>query len=216
MVLTDVPRTVDQLRPEVPRALAAIVAKCLEKVPATRFATVAELAMALEPFAPADTRELAHRIARIASGSKGGTTAPLATSSGTRIAVAGGTSVNWSGKTELMQSSGKRVAVVVSIVGGLAVAAAIVAVLVLRPGRHAPPVTPAVAVPTVETPLPTATLAPTASAPASASGVSETAAPSATASTSAHPAFGHPVGIPFTAPVRPGASAEPPKYRTSW
>src|ERR1019366_996818 len=44
---------------------ARIVNRCLEKDPAQRFASVAELAAALAPFAPADTRELAVRIARI-------------------------------------------------------------------------------------------------------------------------------------------------------
>jgi eukaryotic-like serine/threonine-protein kinase len=46
------PKRVSELRPEVPPALAEAVHKCLEKNPDDRFAHVAELAMALLPFAP--------------------------------------------------------------------------------------------------------------------------------------------------------------------
>ncbi|HVJ91976.1 MAG TPA: serine/threonine-protein kinase, partial [Labilithrix sp.] len=44
------------LRPDVPEELAAIVARCLERRPERRFQTIAELARALESFAPASLR----------------------------------------------------------------------------------------------------------------------------------------------------------------
>jgi eukaryotic-like serine/threonine-protein kinase len=47
------PRRLDAVRPEVPSGFADVVARCLEKDRANRFATVAELAIALLPFAPA-------------------------------------------------------------------------------------------------------------------------------------------------------------------
>jgi serine/threonine-protein kinase len=45
------PERLDHVRPEVPASFADIVARCLQKDPADRFATVAELAIALLPFA---------------------------------------------------------------------------------------------------------------------------------------------------------------------
>jgi eukaryotic-like serine/threonine-protein kinase len=48
----DAHRPIADLRPGLPSALAAIVERCLEKDPALRFADAAELASALEPFAP--------------------------------------------------------------------------------------------------------------------------------------------------------------------
>jgi serine/threonine-protein kinase len=211
MVLTEVPRTVDQLRPDVPPMLAAVIARCLEKDPARRFASVAELAAALEPFAPADTRDLARRIARIASGSKPG--APLTSSA--RIAVTGSTSVNWSGKTEVASSSGKRVALVLAIGGVLALGAAVAVVLALRMGKPHP-MAPAALVDSAAT-TPAASTAPAASlTPAASSTTAETLAPVPTASASAHPAAGRTTAGPATPATKPGSSVEPPKYRTSW
>jgi eukaryotic-like serine/threonine-protein kinase len=52
-VLEQEPRPLVELRPDVPPELAAVVARCMQKEPSDRFADVAELAMALLPFAPA-------------------------------------------------------------------------------------------------------------------------------------------------------------------
>jgi serine/threonine-protein kinase len=46
------PRPLRELRPEVPEELEHVVARCMQKDPAKRFANVAELAVALLPFAP--------------------------------------------------------------------------------------------------------------------------------------------------------------------
>jgi len=51
--------------PEAPEALAAVVRRCLEKDPAARFGSIAELARALEPFAPVGSRLSVERIVRI-------------------------------------------------------------------------------------------------------------------------------------------------------
>src|SRR5258708_17680365 len=51
-ILDKEPRRLSDLRPEVPPGLADVVARCLQKNPANRFANVAELAVALLPFAP--------------------------------------------------------------------------------------------------------------------------------------------------------------------
>jgi serine/threonine-protein kinase len=52
-------------RADVPEALSQAVLRCLEKSPAARFQNVAELAAALEPFAPPDMRGAAERIASV-------------------------------------------------------------------------------------------------------------------------------------------------------
>jgi serine/threonine-protein kinase len=52
-VLESEPEPLERLRPEVPVELVEVVARCLAKDPADRYANVAELADALLPFAPA-------------------------------------------------------------------------------------------------------------------------------------------------------------------
>ena len=74
-----------EARPDVPEALAAVVARCLEKQPVARYANVAELARALAPFTP-DGRRSFERIARVldldtkAVVAPGSVTLPLASS----------------------------------------------------------------------------------------------------------------------------------------
>jgi serine/threonine-protein kinase len=64
-VLLENPTPIRGLRPDVPPALEAAVMRALEKDPAKRFGTVAELAMALVPFGPARTRANAERASRV-------------------------------------------------------------------------------------------------------------------------------------------------------
>ncbi len=86
-VLNDPPIPLSTTRPEATPELARIVGRCLEKDPERRYPNVAELAAALAPFARADTRELAERIARI---SQSGGRAPQ---SATPRPIANGTAV---------------------------------------------------------------------------------------------------------------------------
>jgi serine/threonine-protein kinase len=58
-ILHTEPRRLDDVRPEVPPPFADVVARCLQKDPANRFATVAELAIALLPFASARSLAIA-------------------------------------------------------------------------------------------------------------------------------------------------------------
>jgi serine/threonine-protein kinase len=51
-VASDPPRDARERRPELDEALVSVVNRCLEKNPADRYASVAELARALAPFAP--------------------------------------------------------------------------------------------------------------------------------------------------------------------
>jgi serine/threonine-protein kinase len=65
MIATEEPPELDALRRDVPVALAAVVRRCFKKNRDERFANVAELARALEPFAPEEARGTVARIARI-------------------------------------------------------------------------------------------------------------------------------------------------------
>ncbi|MBN8615103.1 MAG: serine/threonine protein kinase, partial [Deltaproteobacteria bacterium] len=54
-LMTDVPRPMIELRPEVTPALAAIVARAMEKSPGHRFATATEMATALRALSPSES-----------------------------------------------------------------------------------------------------------------------------------------------------------------
>jgi serine/threonine-protein kinase len=64
-VLLENPTPIRGVRPDVPPALEAAVMRALEKDPMKRFATVADLAMALVAFGPARTRANAERASRV-------------------------------------------------------------------------------------------------------------------------------------------------------
>jgi serine/threonine protein kinase len=64
-ILTQPPRQLRKIRFDAPEELERIVERCLAKKPQDRFATVAELAAALEPFAPPEARSVAERTQRI-------------------------------------------------------------------------------------------------------------------------------------------------------
>jgi serine/threonine-protein kinase len=233
MVLTEEPPPIEQLRADVPPGLVRVIARCLEKDPSRRFGSIAELAAALEPFAPADTRDLAARIARIGStqSSLGG----QAITGPARVVVTGATSANWSGKTELATSRSRMVVALTAAILALLLAGGVTAAALVRSNRrHAgagpsasiaasPAIAPATgsAASTGATP-PAAMESATGSSPLVASGpaASSSVARTVTAPPStAAAATGRPSGRPpSTAPAAATDSAplEPPKYRTSW
>jgi serine/threonine protein kinase len=215
MVLMDAPRPLASLRANVPTPLVRAIERCLEKDPRARFQSVAELALALEPFAPADTRELAARIARIGAGATGA----LATSpSRDNPRAVSGTSGNWSQAT-VLQPATRRIRV--AIVGLSCAAAAGALVFVLT--RKAPPA--AVAVDPSPLPVaPSATAAPVVLTPEAPPVVTARAevnvAPSAAPPAAAH---GPAMQVAAPRPVRakadaqaPTGSEDAPKYRTTW
>jgi len=64
-VTNDPTPSIRSFRPEVPPALEAVIARCLEKAPANRYPNVADLAIALLPFAPLRARTSVDRISGI-------------------------------------------------------------------------------------------------------------------------------------------------------
>jgi serine/threonine-protein kinase len=64
-VLGSTPVHLGERRPDLPRPMADAIMRCLEKDREARFATVAELASAMEPFAPPGARGSAARVARV-------------------------------------------------------------------------------------------------------------------------------------------------------
>lgn len=65
LVLGAPPRPIEEARPDVPPQLAAVITRCLQKEPDARFATVAELAEALDPFVPIGTAKAGERVRRV-------------------------------------------------------------------------------------------------------------------------------------------------------
>jgi len=63
LVLGEKPKRLDAVKPGVPKALADVVARCLEKDPDLRYCNVAELASALEPLGSEASQGAAKRVA---------------------------------------------------------------------------------------------------------------------------------------------------------
>jgi serine/threonine-protein kinase len=70
-VTSDPPRSLRELRPDIPPALEQVVLRCLEKAPDVRISSAGELAMALVPFAKAEALTIAQRAVQ-----RGGPVAP--------------------------------------------------------------------------------------------------------------------------------------------
>jgi serine/threonine-protein kinase len=63
------PRSLTELRPDVPRALEEVIMKCLRTAPSERHATVLELAVALAPFVQSRDRDSVRTITGVLRGS---------------------------------------------------------------------------------------------------------------------------------------------------
>jgi hypothetical protein len=189
---------VNELRPDVHPELARVIARCLEKDPAMRYASVADLARELEPWG--SQRGVSLRIAQVA-GSGGVPQNPRSTG---KVVAAGGTSVAWE-DTQLSPPPRRRTAtavfagvgLIVLVGGGIAVgfraghsAAGTSAAEVTPTVRQidlaavapsVPPVASAIAAPAssaaVAAPAPSAAVAPSASAAQPSPSASAVAAP---------------------------------------
>jgi hypothetical protein len=75
-IIADVPAPLSRRRPDVPLALEHVVARCLEKDRTRRYANIAELAQALQPFAPPSSATSVERISRVLGVKRGPDAAP--------------------------------------------------------------------------------------------------------------------------------------------
>ncbi len=88
-VVSDAPRLLSDFRPDVPETMVQVVARCLEKNRADRFANAAELVSALEPIVPAYSRKLVERAQLAMSGAPAITTSTLQSGEKTATPAAG-------------------------------------------------------------------------------------------------------------------------------
>ncbi|MEO7111378.1 MAG: serine/threonine-protein kinase [Polyangiaceae bacterium] len=72
LVISEPPRPIRSLRPEVPTGIEQIILRCLQKDPNARFQTVSDLALALDPFVSNLQTSAAQRVQAVAAESSGG------------------------------------------------------------------------------------------------------------------------------------------------
>jgi len=212
-VLTEPPPDLTSLNERIPSELARVVARCLEKEPAQRYASIADLAVDLAPFAPGSAEG---RVARIMSmrplslatapGSltPPGSTPSLASSPSLResasiLGVAATQALSDSKAITAAQPPARKNA---AIFAAIAVATGVVAVAAFLGTRSAAP-PPIPQAPTLAAAGPSAA-APTPAAPAPPP--SATAAPPAASAVPASPS-----AATATATTTPSSSAIPPR-----
>jgi serine/threonine-protein kinase len=188
--------------PKAPAVLDAVVAKCLAKSRDERIASVADLALALEPIAPAGARTSIERILRVARKDRTPSVHPRS-----HPQPSGGASASALATTADRE---RHAAPRVGWVLGIAVAALLVVGVTLNATRRAPPETPAPQASAAPLPLPPPSSPPTlaATAPSASSAPPPTfsvepAAPSASAPS---PTPAPPTSV-ARRPVRPSPSA---------
>jgi serine/threonine-protein kinase len=155
-ILQHTPRAVASLREGVPVGLQGVVDRCLQKDPSQRFANVAELARALQPFGPSRSEDMVERIEHVLGVTAG--PAPFAITG----APAGPGGSTFSPATSQPAATGGRRLLVSGLLVGLAIVGfAAGALLVVRSSGHP------------------ATLAPSAATTAPQTAALDSAAPSA-------------------------------------
>jgi serine/threonine-protein kinase len=145
MIMTEQPRPPREIEPKLPIGLNNVVMRCLEKDPTKRYQNVAELAAALEPYAPASARGATGRISNVlnVSGMIEVSTAPTEPKESIAGAMSAGapaqssTSVGWSENKNA--TTMRRVPMSRGLWIGIAGALTVVAVIVIavtRGGSH--------------------------------------------------------------------------------
>jgi serine/threonine-protein kinase len=172
------------LAPSAPKVLADVVSRCLAKSRDERIASVADLALALEPIAPAEARTSIERILRVARKERGVSTGPKLTPAIAEAANAASGIVATPGAADATTNGAARqrgpgVGLLLAIaVGALLVAGIAVNAVVARPvPSDAPPVAalplpgaaaaPASALPVASPTAPVSASSPVAEAPSS-------------------------------------------------
>ena len=142
-VLTSAAPDIREHRPEVPEGLAAVIARCLQKDREARFATVAELAAALDPFVPDGLTSAGDRVRRVQSES---VVPPLFKSPSGHLDMTGvrKTGITWGGDGHGPKPTYRGW---LALTAGVAVVAVIVLFFGLRAMRSGPEPAPAAAAP---------------------------------------------------------------------
>ena len=102
-VAADPPESLGAGRSDVPRALEAVVLRCLEKSPDKRYPSVAALALALQPFAPPESRGAVERISRVLGHARSSDAASAITAD--PIEEPGPTVPSWEGDTAQVKTT---------------------------------------------------------------------------------------------------------------
>jgi serine/threonine-protein kinase len=89
IILTEPPRDVRALRPEVPEPLAHAITRCLARDREARFASVSDLVQAIAPWGTGELASMAERVLRVAQGSSRNLQPGVATGSGPYAALGG-------------------------------------------------------------------------------------------------------------------------------
>ena len=204
-IAADAPAPLREIDPSVPPALEAVVMRCLEKNVDRRFASVAELAAALRPFASAEGKTAIERIARIGGTSSGNLAKPIvvAPSSGAIASTGGQTDTAW--QTASKPARSKTVYVVAGAGALIAVALGIGAAARLTRGSPSPTAAQAVAPPPASVPSVPVVLAPPLASDVAPAQSASTAPSASVVSAPAKPppAAGRPAPRPATAPAQP-------------
>ncbi len=145
MVISEPPRPIETLRPDIPPELRAAILRCLEKPVDARFQTVADFAAALAPFAGAQSVALAtQRMAGVLSASSSARySAVPATAASAQLpqerpsfrAPGGSTDVAWD-RTQLATTGQARRRLFIPIAVGVAAASAIVGAIAVAKLQH--------------------------------------------------------------------------------
>jgi serine/threonine-protein kinase len=129
MILQQAPPSLRALRPDAPEGLERVILRCLEKDRTRRFATVAELAHALAPYAPRRARLSIERVSRvIESAGLGGSQPNLDESMPPSSRVEPGTGAPWAASGVTRKSNGLVIGLVVGLLvlaGGAGAAVAL-------------------------------------------------------------------------------------------
>ena len=202
-IVADAPTPLRQIDPGVPAGLEAVVLRCLEKDVSRRVASVAELAVALQPFASPEGKMAVDRIGRIGGVPTGAASSArhlVVPSSGAVAASGGQTDTAWQTSSPPRRRTATYVAA--GVVGLLTVGLG--AFLVVRSTKSEPRPGAIVAQP------PVSTLAPPPSAPVTLEPAVSTdmasAAPSASTAPSASVSSASPRPQPAAGKPRPAAT----------
>jgi len=143
MILQQAPPSLRALRPDAPEGLERAIVRCLAKERTRRFATVAEFAHALAPFAPRRARLSIERVSRVIEGAGlGGSQPNLDEAMPPSSRMGTGTGAAWGGSGVTRRSNGLVIGLVIGFV--LLAGAATAGVLLFRGHGNAtstPPLT---------------------------------------------------------------------------